>query len=57
VERDAVRRTRPIGLRVDDHADPVAELRRIYDLVVAHTKQIEGEYGAEGARLFGRVKY
>jgi uncharacterized Ntn-hydrolase superfamily protein len=45
------------NLRVDDHADPVAELRRIYDLVVAHTKQIEREYGTEGVRLFGRVKY
>jgi uncharacterized Ntn-hydrolase superfamily protein len=45
------------NLRVDDHADPVAELRRIYDRVVAHTKQIEREYGSEGVRLFGRVKY
>ncbi len=25
------------NLRVDDHADPVAELRRIYDLVVEHS--------------------
>jgi len=45
------------NLRVDDHADPVAELRRIHDVVVAHTKQIEREYGSEGVRLFGRVKY
>lgn len=45
------------NLRVDDYADPVAELRRIYDLVVAHTKQIEQQYGTEGVRLFGRVKY
>lgn len=45
------------NLRVDDHADPVAELRRIYDVVVAHMKQIEREYGPEGVRLFGRVKY
>lgn len=45
------------NLRVDDHADPVAELRRIYDVIVAHTKEIEREYGAEGLRLFGRVKY
>ena len=44
------------NLRVDDHADPVAELRRIYDLVVAHARRIEQEYGAEGRRLFGRVK-
>jgi uncharacterized Ntn-hydrolase superfamily protein len=45
------------NLRVDDHADPVAELRRIHDVIVAHTKEIEREYGAEGVRLFGRVKY
>lgn len=45
------------NLRVDDHPDPVAELRRIYDLVVAHTKEIERDYGPEGLRLFGRVKY
>jgi uncharacterized Ntn-hydrolase superfamily protein len=45
------------NLRVDEHADPVAELRRIYDLVVGHSRQIEKEYGPEGLRLFGRVKY
>jgi uncharacterized Ntn-hydrolase superfamily protein len=45
------------NLRVDDHADPVAELRRIYDLVVDHSKQIEREYGLEGLRLFSRIKY
>jgi uncharacterized Ntn-hydrolase superfamily protein len=45
------------NLRVDDHPDPVAELRRIYDLVVRHSQQIEREYGPEGLRLFGRVKY
>jgi uncharacterized Ntn-hydrolase superfamily protein len=45
------------NLRVDDHAEPVAELRRIYDLVVEHSKQIEREYGSEGLRLFSRVKY
>ena len=28
------------NLRVDDHADPVAELRRVWAVVVAHTKQI-----------------
>lgn len=44
------------NLRVDDHADPVAELRRIYDLVVEHSKQIEREYGPEGLRLFSRIK-
>ena len=45
------------NLRVDDHADPVAELRRLHDLVVEHSRQIEAEYGAEGLRLFSRVKY
>ena len=45
------------NLRVDDHADPVAELRRIWAVVVAHTKQIEAEYGPSALRLFGRVKY
>jgi uncharacterized Ntn-hydrolase superfamily protein len=45
------------NLRVDDHDDPVSELRRVFDRVVAHTKDIEREYGAEGVRLFGRVKW
>lgn len=45
------------NLRVDDHPDPVAELRRIYDLVVRHSLKIEREYGPEGLRLFSRVKY
>lgn len=45
------------NLRVDDHDDPVAELRRTYERVVAHTKEIERDYGPEGLRLFGRVKY
>ena len=45
------------NLRVDDHADPVAELRRIYDLVVEHSVKIEQQYGPEGLRLFSRVKY
>lgn len=44
------------NLRVDDHAEPVAELRRIYDLVVESSKQIEKEYGLEGLRLFSRIK-
>jgi len=45
------------NLRVDDHPDPVAELRRVYDLLVQHTLKIEREYGPEGLRLFSRVKY
>jgi len=45
------------NLRVDDHAEPVAELRRVYDLVVQHSLKIERDYGPEGLRLFSRVKY
>ena len=45
------------NLRVDDHAEPVAELRRVWAVVVAHTEQIEAEYGAAAVRLFGRVKH
>ena len=45
------------NLRVDDHADLVAELRRVYDHVVQHSLRIEREYGPEGLRLFSRVKY
>ncbi len=45
------------NLRVDDHTDPVAELRRIYDLVVQHSQKIEREYGPEGLRLFSQVKF
>ena len=45
------------NLRVDDHPDPVAELRRIYGVVVAHTQLIARDYGPDGLRLFGRVKY
>ena len=44
-------------LRVDDHADPVAELRRVYEVAVAHWARVGLEYGAEGQRLFGRIKY
>jgi uncharacterized Ntn-hydrolase superfamily protein len=45
------------NLRVDDHAEPVAELRRVWEVVVAHTKQLEAEYGSAAVRLFGRVKH
>lgn len=45
------------NLRVDDHADPVAELRRIYEVVVEHSGKIEREYGPAALRLFGRVKH
>ena len=45
------------NLRVDDHPNPVSDLRRIYDLVVQHSLKIEREYGPEGLRLFSRVKF
>jgi uncharacterized Ntn-hydrolase superfamily protein len=45
------------NLRVDDHADPVAELRRVWEVVVEHTRQIEREHGPAALRLFGRVKH
>ena len=35
----------------------VHELRRVGAVVVAHTKQIESEFGPAGVRLFGRVKH
>jgi len=44
------------NLRVDDHPDPVAELERIYAVVVEQSQQIEREYGREGLRLFSKVK-
>ncbi len=51
---------RPTGyhnLRVDDHAEPVAELRRLYEVAVAHWHRVAREYGPEAQRLFGRIKY
>ncbi len=45
------------NLRVDDHTEPVAELRRLYGVAVAHQRRIEQEYGVDGLRLFGRIKY
>jgi uncharacterized Ntn-hydrolase superfamily protein len=45
------------NLRVDDHVEPVAELRRIWQVGVGHSKQIEAEYGPAAVRLFGRVKH
>lgn len=45
------------NLRVDDHPDPVAELRRVYELAVAHWHRVGQEYGADAQRLFGRIKH
>ncbi len=44
------------NLRVDDNADPVAELRRLYGVVEDQSRQIEADYGLEGLRLFSRIK-
>ncbi len=41
---------------MDDHPDPVAELRRVYGVVVEHARRLEREYGPEGLKLFSRVK-
>src|SRR5207245_425190 len=42
------------NLRVDDHADPVAELRRIWEGVVAHSQRIGAADGRAAGRLLGR---
>lgn len=44
------------NLRVDDHADPVAELRRLHDLTVPHTQTLLEQYGPEGLRRYRRPK-
>jgi len=36
---------------------PSSERAVIWEVVVAHTKQIEAEYGPAAVRLFGRVKH
>lgn len=45
------------NLRVDDRADPVAELRRVFEVAVAHWERIGREYGHDARRLFGRIEY
>lgn len=45
------------NLRVDDHPDPVGELRRIYDRVVEHEAEVGRQYGPESLRLFRRIKW
>lgn len=44
------------NLRVDEHAEPVAELRRVYGAVVAPAQTIERKDGAAGLWLFGAVQ-
>jgi len=45
------------NLRVDDHADPVAELRRIHGVVLGESTALAKQYGEESLRLFGKVKW
>jgi uncharacterized Ntn-hydrolase superfamily protein len=44
------------NLRVDDHADPVAELRRLFDLTSGFTATLREQYGDDGLRRYRRVK-
>ena len=44
------------NLRVDDRPDPVAELRRLHDLAVAHTPTVLEQYGEDGLRRYRRPK-
>ena len=45
------------NLRVDDHPDPVAELRRLHDLTVEFAKTVLEQYGPDGLRRYRRPKY
>jgi uncharacterized Ntn-hydrolase superfamily protein len=44
------------NLRVDDHRDPVAELRRLLSLTVEYTATLREHYGSDGLRRYRRVK-
>ena len=44
------------NLRVDDHPDPVNELRRLFDMMAGYADTLEQQYGREGVRLYRRVK-
>jgi len=44
------------NLRVDDHPDPVAELRRLKGVMDQQTELLRASYGEEGVRLFSRVR-
>ena len=43
------------NLRVDDHADPVAELRRIFTLMHGFLETLRADYG-EGLGVYRRPK-
>jgi uncharacterized Ntn-hydrolase superfamily protein len=44
------------NLRVDDHADPVAELRRLHELALSFAETLREQYGPEGLKRYRRVK-
>jgi uncharacterized Ntn-hydrolase superfamily protein len=44
------------NLRVDDHADPVAELRRLFALTASFTETLREQYGVDGLRRYRQVK-
>lgn len=45
------------NLRVDEHVEPVKELRRIYDATIQKKKELEAQYGEEVVELLSRVKH
>ena len=44
------------NLRVDDHAEPVAELRRVFGVAVGITTSLLEQYGDDGLRRYRQVK-
>jgi len=44
------------NVRVDDHSDPVKELRRIYELIKEESDKLKSQYGEAGLSLFIKVK-
>lgn len=44
------------NVRVDDHSDPVKELRRIYELIKEESDKLKNQYGEAGLSLFSKVK-
>ena len=44
------------NLRVDDHAEPVAELRRLFELAAGFIANLLEQYGDDGLRRYRQVK-
>ena len=44
------------NLRVDEHLNPIAELKRIYGVVKEESEKLREQYGEEGLALFSKVK-